>query len=192
MSGLASLAAFDIAQAAEIRTVGIDDLSTVRYIHSSAFRMLASAHVSEREIEAFTDHVYSPAYTDALVDAQRNGQLYGAWLGSELIGTAGWSPADDAGVLARVRSVYVRPLFSGLGLGSRLVQATEDHARHAGFDAYVIRAGIHTVPFFSQLGYQITSHGVQALGGKVSLPVAFMRKAGAAIALRPPLPGHLH
>src|SRR5919108_5150634 len=109
-----------VADAAEIRPIGLDDLSDVRYIHAASFRMLAAQYYSPDYVDAFTEQVYEPAYTDGLMAALRRQQLYGAWLEGELVATAGCSSADDGGTEARLRFVFVRPLFTGLGLGRRL------------------------------------------------------------------------
>lgn len=166
---------------AEIRPVAIEDLSTIRYIHATALRITASHFLSEEEVEAFRAHVYSHTYSEAL---QRQA-LYGAYVDGELIGTAGWTIGDDSGSCIRLRSVFVRPLFGGIGLGRRLVHAVEELTRGAGYRAFSVRATINAQPFFERLGYTVTSHGVRTLLGNVSIPVAFMRKVDPPVSTRP-------
>jgi GNAT superfamily N-acetyltransferase len=164
------------AGAAEIRPIGLDDLASVRYIHATSFRMLAAQHYSPDDIEAFTEHVYAVPYTDALAAALHRQQLYGAWLEDELVGTAGWSSAEDGGTTARLRYVFVRPLFTGMGLGRRLVLEVEGLTRLAGFHTFTVRATVNAVGFFARLGYQVTSSAVRPLSLTHSLRVAFMQK----------------
>ena len=165
-----------LADAAEIQSVGIDDLSSVRYIHATSLRMLAASQLTEAEIAAVADYVYAGAYSRALAEAVRSKQMIGAWIGPDLVGTAGWSPADDSGATARIWGVSVLPLFRRAGLGHRLVTGAENDARRAGFSAFALRSTSNATGFFAQLGYEISSHGVWALTPEVSLPVAFLRK----------------
>lgn len=156
--------------------VGVDQMSNVRYIHASAFRVAAADQFSETEIEAFSQHVYSSAYADALSQAVRDKRLIGAWLDTELVGTAAWHPSDDTGTTARLQSLFVRPMFTGNGVGGQLLRAIEDEALRAGFANLTVRAIGNAVPFFRHLGYEISSHGVMAIDPAVSLPVAYMRR----------------
>jgi GNAT superfamily N-acetyltransferase len=174
-----------LISAADVRPIGIDDLSTVRYIHAAALRTPAASRLSETEIAAFAAYVYSDAYTGLLVEAARAKRLLGATVGEDLVGTAGWSPADDRGAVARLICVFVLPLFAGCGLGRLLALAAEDQARRAGFRCFTVRATLNASGFFTQLGYEVSSRGVWALGPGQSLPVTFLRKRlpGA-----PPLP----
>lgn len=155
-----------------VRPVGIDEFSSVRYVHAAAMRISGGHTLSDSEILAFTGYVYSPAYAETLGRLR----LFGAYIGNELVGTAGWSVADDSGGSVRVRSVFVRPLFTGVGIGRRLVGDVEGDARAAGFGVFSVRATMNATGFFERLGYQTTSHGVRPLGSEHVLPVAFMRK----------------
>src|SRR5690606_39296977 len=85
----------EIATAAEIRPIGPDDLAEVRSLQSTSFRLLAGQTFTEEEIAAFTDHVYSLAYTEALSESIRRGQLLGAWLGRQRVGTGGWAARSE-------------------------------------------------------------------------------------------------
>ncbi len=162
-----------LAQTVEIKPLTPDDMSDVRYVHSAAFRVQAKAYLSQSEIQAFTDHVYSPRYGDKL--AAENLTL--AWLGDELIGTGGWTPVNDNGATARIRSIFVRPLFTRLGVGRCLVERSEAEARRAGFTQFTLRASVNSVGFFQTLGFEIKSYGVRNIDAEQGLPVRFMRKA---------------
>ena len=156
----------------EVQRIGVDDYSAVRYVHASALRLKRESPFVEREIAAFCKLVYSPRYLDAL----RSQDLYAAWLDGEMVATAGWAPSGNSGNVARVSSVYVRPLFEGIGIGRKLLTFAERRALKAGFTNISLRATIHSVGFFEHLGYSVTSHGVRGLPNDQDLPVAFMRK----------------
>src|SRR5262245_16962796 len=166
----------ELAEAAEIAPVGPDDLADIRYIHAAAFRLSARHQLSEEQIAAFATHVYGQQYSRVLSEAIRGRSLLGARLNEELIGTAGWSAADGFGTTARIRWVFVRPLFTNLGVGTRLVAEVEEHARRAGFQAFSAESPLAAVDFFTHLGYEVSSHGMRALPRAEGMPVAFLRK----------------
>lgn len=156
----------------EVRPVGLDDLSAVRYVHTTSFRSLASARLGENEVAAFCEHVNSPVYSEIVLSEE----LIAAWTGSQMVGTAGWIPGEG-GTNARIRSVFVHPLFTRCGIGRLLVERVEHSALLRGFRAFSVRATLNSVPFFEAIGYQVTSYGLRSLGGSNGLPVAFLRKA---------------
>ena len=161
-----------------IRPVGVDDWASIRYVHSTAFRLLSASFCTPNEIDAFTGFVRSQTYTDRLMWEN----LHTGWLGDELVGTAGWAPADDSGAQARITSVFVRPLFTRMGIGRRLVRDAEARARAAGFERFSARVTLNSVGFFEKLGYDVTSYGVHVVMGDQTMPVTYMRKRTGAAA----------
>ena len=155
-----------------IRPAVFEDLATVRYIHDNAFKRDAPAYFSEDEIAAFSRHVQTPGYGDKLIAEG----LQVAVLGHDLVGTAAWTGVPDGRATARIRHVYVRPLFSGLGIGHHLVEAMESQAARAGYDLLTVRATLNAVGFFESRGYAVASFGTRVLTADTSLAVAFMRK----------------
>lgn len=166
-----SQAAF--VEALQLRPVTIEDLAMVRYIHAAAFRLMAASCYPDEEIAAFVAYVHTAAYGDAICGEN----MLAGLLDGEMVATAGWAPADDGGVSARIRSVYVRPLFHGLGLGRHMTLQAESWARKSGFHSFGARVTLNSVGFFETLGYEVTSHGVQLLPANRGLPVSFMRKS---------------
>ena len=110
-----------LATLAELRPIGLEDLPAVRHLHAASFKQAAAARLSETEIAAFARHVTTPAYMDELL----NQDLTCAFVCGELVGTSGWCPADDRGTTARIRAVFVRPLFTREGIGEKLVRHAE-------------------------------------------------------------------
>lgn len=155
-----------------IRPVGLDDWASVRYVHSTAFRLLAAGHFTPDECDAFAGFVRSQDYVDLLIAEN----VQAAWLDGELVGTSGWTPADDNGALARITAVFVRPFFTRLGIGRRLVLDAEARARNAGFERFSARVTFNAVGFFEKLGYDITSYGIQPIAAEQGLPITYMRR----------------
>ncbi len=173
-----------VGELVELRSATIDDLSSIRYVHATALKAEGSISFSEEELAAAVAHIYSPAYADALF----TNQLNAAWVAGQLVGTAAWSPSDDQGSVARIRGVFVVPLFQLAGVGRRLVADAETRAARAGFRIFTTEATRGSVPFFERLGYEVTSHGVNHQSGPAGLPVAFLRKslAAATVVALPP------
>jgi GNAT superfamily N-acetyltransferase len=111
------------------------------------------------------------------------GRFIAARLEDELIGTAGWLPANDAGAVARLEGVFLSPLYARHGIGRRLVEIVESEARRAGFRVFTVRAPLGASAFFEHIGYQTASHGVWPIARDVAVPVAFLRKTDPVVAL---------
>jgi GNAT superfamily N-acetyltransferase len=162
-----------LARTLDVRPVGLDDLSAVRYVHVSAMRKLGAGRYSPAELDAFQAHVYSTRYVDLLL----GDVLLTGWLGGELVATSGWALPLERDDAARIRAVFVQPLFTGLGIGQRMLEEAEARARKSGFSEFAVRATLNAMGFFEAAGYEVTSHGSRMLQGAVSIPVAFMRKS---------------
>ncbi|CAN5330583.1 GNAT family N-acetyltransferase [soil metagenome] len=83
-------------------------------------------------------------------------------------------PATDP---ARIRAFFVDPDFARRGLGTRLLTACEDAARHAGFRTAMMGATLTGVPLYSAHGYREYDREEAPLPGGGSLTVVLMRKA---------------
>lgn len=155
-----------------IRPVGVDVLSSVRYVHASALQSQGTSFYSVEELDAFESMVRSVRYAETVLQDT----MIGGWIGHDLVGTAAWGVVDDSGRTARIGSVFVRPFFTGLGIGQRLVETAEALAAQAGYASFSVRSTLNAVPFFEQLGYTVTSHGTRPLTPQINIPVSFMRK----------------
>jgi GNAT superfamily N-acetyltransferase len=154
----------------QVRPIGLDDFSEVRYLHASSLSAQTVDVLTDEEVAAFKALVYSPAYTDILMQEE----VYGAWLEDELVGTVSWHAIGDDGQSAGIGPVFVQ--YARLGIGRRLLAEAEGHARQSGFDRFAGWATANAVPFFQRLGYKIVSRGVKTLSPTCALPVAFLRK----------------
>lgn len=155
-----------------LRRIGIDDHAQVRHVHARALRVLSADALSDGELVACLHFVGSPDYSDLLLAEE----VHGAFVDGQLVGTAAWLANGDDGETARIASVFVDPMFTRLGLGSRLLAEVEARAAHAGFDQLGAAAVLNAAPFFQRHGYIEASRGVKAFGPECWLPVAFLRK----------------
>jgi amino-acid N-acetyltransferase len=76
-------------------------------------------------------------------------QLFGAFSGSDLIGTVG---LELTAPVALLRSLAVAPAHRGQGVGERLVALAERHAAMNGVDALYLLTTT-AASFFTKLGY---------------------------------------
>jgi len=156
-----------------IAPITTDEFSDVRYVHETSVRLLASSILRPDELDAWSRHVRSPSYAEALA----NLPVFGARLYAQLVGTVSWTPADDTPGAARLRYLFVRPFFTQAGIGSLLLRHAETQAYDAGFSRLGTGAIASAVTFFEYHGYEITSKGTRALNDQLSIPISFMRKS---------------
>lgn len=157
----------------EKRPIEIDDLTEVRYLHSSAFRMCGAEHHTEEEINAYLSRINSVEYIRECM----NCNLFGLWHNHILIGTAGWCASTDNRSTARMRKIYIHSFYVGLGLGRMMVEHAENRASDAGFDEYSVRTNLSAAAFFESIGYATSSHGALNTPTGPDIPITYMRKS---------------
>lgn len=161
--------------------VEVDDWSDVRSLHARSLARLATAALDPDQIAAFRSLAGDPDYM-RIIETEH---MTAARLDGQMIATAGWAPADDSGGAARITSVFVDPLFTRLGVGSRLIRAVEEQAAGAGFAQFTARVTANAVPLFLRLGYEISSYGVFAFSDTCELPVTYLRRSALAATADP-------
>jgi GNAT superfamily N-acetyltransferase len=172
LTGIDRCTAGTLPAGLEIRPLGVDDYPAVRYLHAKSLQAHTADALSDAEIGAFTRLVHSPLYSDLL---REETEIFSAWLGGELVGTAAWRLNADDGTSARIAYVFAR--HSGFGIGRRLVTEAEGRAITWGFDRLTSYTTLNAVGFFRRLGYSVASYGVKVLSSDCALPVAFLTKA---------------
>jgi len=158
----------------EIRALSVDEMSTARYVVTNSFAKGASGHYSQPQIDAFIAFVRSPQYGDLLI----GNRAYGAFIDGEMVGVGAWSITEMKSPTARLLAVFVLPLFSGNGIGTRLAEYLEEEARATGYRAQETSALLGARGFFEHLGYHVTGEAIWSLPSGRAIPVAMMRKAG--------------
>ena len=100
------------AEAAAYRDIRLEGLRLYPVAFSSTFE-----RESEKPLPWFEDRI-------------AQGNIFGAFVGSELAGVAGWRPQDGTKVnhKATLWGMYVRPAGQNRGLGRCLVEAVVNHA----------------------------------------------------------------
>src|SRR3990170_288091 len=114
-------------------------------VHERAVRVLGRRVYSDSQIESWV-HGNSPArYLEAMRD---EGEVFEVAV-SRLRGIVGFCSLKDK----ELRSLYVDPDWSGLGIGSALLRRAEAMIAAAGHDKVVIGASLSGLPFYEQRGY---------------------------------------
>lgn len=77
-----------------------------------------------------------------------------------IVGVAAWEPADpgDAPVGTKallLHGIYVLPELQRGGIGSRLLEAAVEAARHAGYDGLLVKANPDAQAFFAARGLDL-------------------------------------
>ena len=80
-----------IAHLIEVSPIGIDDFSALRYLYAKSLIAQTAASVSDEQAAALIRLIYSPAYSDLIMDEE----VVGAWLDGELVGSAAWHPGRE-------------------------------------------------------------------------------------------------
>ena len=172
----------------QVRLLTFDDLANVRYIQAAGYRRIVAGTFTDESMMMFERRIASPEYTDVLAASVRDARLFGCSLDGELIASGSWSPRGDS---ARLDGLFVRPLFTGLGVGRRLLDTVEASAYDTGYRQMALRCALNAVAFFLGRDYRMTSQGAFSPIGTSPIPVVFMRKdlvAAAPLCGDPPVP----
>lgn len=170
MAHVSSTGPTSLDERLSLRAIGIDDFSSLRYLHATSLRAQTLDVLSDEEIAAFIRLVYSPGYTDLLMKEE----VYGAWIDGDLIGTVSWHAGGSGGATATIGGIFVR--HPRLGIGRRLLAEAETRAHQCGFERLSACATANAVPFFLRFGYEKVSRGVRSMSFECVLPVTFVKK----------------
>jgi N-acetylglutamate synthase-like GNAT family acetyltransferase len=160
-----------LSERLQVRLIGFDDFSDLRYLHATSLTAHTAAALSEAEIASFVALVYSPCYPDMLLREE----VYGGWIDGALVGTCAWHVDPNDSLAARIGPLFVA--HTRLGIGRQLLAIVEARAGQSGFREFAAWSTGNAVPFFERLGYQVASRGVKVLSPACRLPVTFMRKS---------------
>lgn len=138
-------------------------------VHERAVRELARGVYSDSQVESWV-HGDSPArYIDAM---REDGELYLVAV-ARLRGIIGFCSYKDE----EVRSLYIDPDWSRLGVGTALLQRAEAEIAAAGHGKVVIGASLVGLPFYETHGYRVIRHRHWRSRGGLMIPAADMEKA---------------
>lgn len=151
-----------------IRRGRLADAAGLSAVQERAVRVLGRRVYNDSQIESWV-HGNSPArYSEAMLD---DGEAFEVAV-SRLRGVVGFCGVKDH----EVRSLYVDPDWSGLGVGSALLRRAEAMIAAAGHDRVAIGASLAGLPFYEQRGYSVLKMRHWRSRGGLMIPAAEMEK----------------
>lgn len=171
-----------------IRRATANDIPALEKLIPQSVRLLSANYYTAEQIESGLKYIFG-------VDSQliEDGTYYVVETEGEIVGCGGWSkrrtlyggdqakaevdsllnPEVDA---ARIRAFFVHPNRKRQGIGSRIMEACEQAARHAGFTVLELVATLPGEPLYKAFGYEAVERFEIDLPDGVTLPVARMTK----------------
>lgn len=175
------------------RAVPADAPALMQLVLQSA-RALNAPDYTSRQIESALQHVYG--IDNHLIE---DGTYFVAVQNGRIVGGGGWSkrpslyggdhpqaagsantllnPQTDA---AKIRAVYVHPLFARQGIGRALMAKAELKARQAGYHRLELMATLTGAPLYITVGFAILERLSIKLPDGVRFPAIRMEKSIAA------------
>ena len=166
-----------------MRRAKMVDVPILKTLIEESFRAAANGHYTPRQIE---NALQSIARVDeALIEG---GTLYIATSGGEIVGLGGWSSrnarylsdpdaavaretVDPAKTSAHLRSYYVRPHWTRMGIANLLLEDSVAAAKQAGFKRMDVLSTKMSLPFFVAKGLQVKGETEIILPDDVHLPM---------------------
>lgn len=178
------MSAEDIA----IRSARADDAPALEALIRRSVHELQADHYDAAQRDAALGSVFG---VDHRLIA--DGTYFVAERGAHIVGCGGWSfraalygahgPAESDGPRvnpgsgpARVRAFFVDPKAARQGIGARLLAASEQAARTAGFTRAALSATLAGEPFYAANGYTPLARAVAELPDGGELPIVHMEK----------------
>jgi GNAT superfamily N-acetyltransferase len=179
----------DISDLRVLMDASVRGLQTNEYTAAQIDSALVSVYGTDSQLIA--DGTYFVAEVDALVGGADMGP--GSGVVRTIVGCGGWSkrrtlfggdqyasradalldPHQDA---AKIRAFFVHPAWARRGIGTRILDASEQAARAAGFTCFEMGATLSGVPFYLARGYTALERFEVPLPGGESLAIIRMRK----------------
>lgn len=172
-----------------LRLAKLSDLTSIEALMKQSMKILGVGHYSPEQIDACSQFVCVP--DKQLIEDQT---YYVVEEDGSLIGCGGWSfrnklyagPADTpqknnrldpAKDSARIRAMFIDPLYSGKGIGSQILATSEHAARSHGFFQGALGATVSGIAFYRAKGWKEMLDEMVSLPNGVSIRVVQMVKS---------------
>jgi N-acetylglutamate synthase-like GNAT family acetyltransferase len=150
-----------------IRRATRNDGEHIWKVHTTAIRETCRSRYSEEEIAAWTSRLAPDTYDSVI----RGKAMYVAQSEDEVVG---FGQLDV--VKGEVEALYVRPEFSGEGVGSRLLRMLEVVAQECGLKRLFLDSSLNAEKFYQFAGYQSREETMHPLSGGLSIAAVRMEK----------------
>jgi GNAT superfamily N-acetyltransferase len=156
-----------------IRPATPADAEGITLAHLDSIRSLGSAFYPEEVVQTWSACLSPALYVNAMNDGEAFFIATGR-LDLETV-VLGFS-THHVGDAQDGASVYVRGRAPRRGIGTLLLQQTEEHARAHGASSLQIQASLAGVEFYKANGFETLARGDAELRSGYSMPCVFMRK----------------
>jgi len=167
-----------VADIPAIRELIAASVRTLQVEYTPEQRELALATVFTVDTRLVADGTYLLALAEDGTLAGCGGwskrkTLYGGDHQVEVIEPELLNPATDA---AKIRAIFVHPVFARQGLGSAILEQSENAARGAGFRSFEMGSTLSGVPLYSLKGYRKQEEITVPVGAGEGITVVRMVK----------------
>jgi GNAT superfamily N-acetyltransferase len=167
-----------LADIPAIRELIAASVRTLQVEYTPGQRELALATVFTVDTRLVADGTYLLAFAEDGMLAGCGGwskrkTLYGGDQQMEAIEPELLNPATDA---AKIRAIFIHPAFSRQGLGSAILEQSENAARSAGFRSFEMGSTLSGVPLYSLKGYRKQEEITVPVGAGEGITVVRMVK----------------
>jgi GNAT superfamily N-acetyltransferase len=172
-----------------LRLATLADFDSIEALMKRSMKVLGVGHYSPEQIDACSQFVCIP--DKQLIEDQT---YYVVEENGVLSGCGGWSfrnklyagpsdtpqksnrldPSKDP---ARIRAMFIDPLYSGKGIGSQILNASEQAARSNGFLHGALGATVSGIAFYLAKGWKETLDEMVPLPNGVAIRVVQMEKS---------------
>jgi len=150
-----------------IRKAELSDIDSIFWIFETAIRGLAKEHYTPEQIEAWIAGL-TPQKLAATIT------YYNTFV-AELDGKpAGFVIIDLAN--GEIKALYVAADYVRLGVGTRLFEHIEQHARKHGLKSLHLRASLNAYPFYKKHGYMEVERIAYQMSNEIALDCINMKK----------------
>ncbi|MEO3430345.1 GNAT family N-acetyltransferase [Pelagibius sp. CAU 1746] len=156
------------------------DAQSLLAVQDRAVRKLARGVYSDSQVESWVQGNSPERYVAAMREDREQFLVAVA----RLRGIVGFCAYKDE----EVRSLYIDPDWSRLGLGTALLQRAEADIATAGHAKIVIGASLVGLPFYESRGYRVIRHRHWRTRGGLMIPAADMEKRLSEASFRDPAP----
>lgn len=137
-----------------IREYNESDAEAHAEVHRESVRQIASEDYSEEIIEAWSDT--SPEDSELEEEKVR----FVAEKEGEIVGFSDYDLETN-----ELSGLYVKPGFTGKGIGEKLLEKVEEDARENGLDSLWCKSTVTAKSFYQKNGYQLVEETVHEIDG---------------------------
>jgi putative acetyltransferase len=156
-----------------IRPFAAADTDAVIDLRNRAFEELSGDAYTAEQKAALRENRVQKGYSEELIE---NHIMLAFDDALGLVAMGGWIAMPEDATIGRIRKLAVHPSVARRGIGRHMVEDAEQRARGAGCRRFIVRSSLNAVPFYENLGYRITGHGIVPTAAGIDIPMTMMEK----------------